>query len=171
MYLLVMQDVIRREVTRCLRQAGPRKHILNIGHGVIQKTPEEGVKFFCELARQSASIHQVASHPGNCAGHFNLIALNCMQFSTCNVSYAFRSLARSRSMPAHIQPGFHGLVMTMKRVMRRITQRAAMVQCWTAATLRSSRRWAEQRWGWWDADRGQTRIVISVAGPSRSSSA
>ena len=69
MYLLVMQDVIRREVTRCLHQAGPRKHILNLGHGVIQKTPEEAVKFFCELARQSASIHRVASHPENCTGY------------------------------------------------------------------------------------------------------
>ena len=93
MYLLVMQDVIRREVTRCLRQAGPRKHILNIGHGVIQKTPEEGVKFFCELARQSASIHQVAAHPRNCMGH----AFLYMQCELC-----FPKFSDSRSMPAHI---------------------------------------------------------------------
>lgn len=52
-----MQDILRREVTKILRQAGPRKHILNVGHGVAQGTPEENVGLFCELARQSASIH------------------------------------------------------------------------------------------------------------------
>ncbi|CAL5228987.1 g12224 [Coccomyxa viridis] len=56
--LFASEDVIRREVTRCLQQAGPHKHILNVGHGVIQKTPEDAVALFCELARQSASIHQ-----------------------------------------------------------------------------------------------------------------
>lgn len=84
MYLLVMQDVIQREVTRCLHQAGPRKHILNIGHGVIQKTPEEAVKLFCELARQSASIHQVASHPENCMGY----AFLYMQCELCFTGFS-----------------------------------------------------------------------------------
>lgn len=55
-----MQDVLQREVTKILRQAGPRKHILNVGHGVAQGTPEENVGLFCELARQSASIHAQA---------------------------------------------------------------------------------------------------------------
>lgn len=57
------QDVIRREVTRCLQQAGPRRHILNVGHGVVQGTPEDSVGLFCELARESASIHRVRSWP------------------------------------------------------------------------------------------------------------
>lgn len=45
-------------VTRCLCAAGPQHHILNVGHGVVQGTPEESVKLFCDLARRSAAIHQ-----------------------------------------------------------------------------------------------------------------
>ena len=33
------EDVIRAEVERCLRAAGPRGHILNVGHGVVQVLP------------------------------------------------------------------------------------------------------------------------------------
>jgi hypothetical protein len=54
------QDVLRREVTRVLHEAGPRRHILNVGHGVAQGTPEQNVALFCELARQSADIHAQA---------------------------------------------------------------------------------------------------------------
>ena len=57
--MALVQEVIRREVERCLQQAGPRKHILNVGHGVLQKTPEQAVALFCQLARESASTHQV----------------------------------------------------------------------------------------------------------------
>ena len=44
--MVLVQEVIRREVERCLQQAGPRKHILNVGHGVLQKTPEQAVALF-----------------------------------------------------------------------------------------------------------------------------
>lgn len=44
-------------MTKVLHQAGPKEHILNVGHGVAQGTPEENVALFCELARQSADIH------------------------------------------------------------------------------------------------------------------
>ena len=57
--VVLVQEVIRRNVERCLQQAGPRKHILNVGHGVLQKTPEQAVALFCRLARESASTHQV----------------------------------------------------------------------------------------------------------------
>ncbi|KAK9916635.1 hypothetical protein WJX75_005175 [Coccomyxa subellipsoidea] len=60
MLLFAPEDVLRREVTKVLHAAGPRKHILNVGHGVAQGTPEENVGLFCELARQSASIHAQA---------------------------------------------------------------------------------------------------------------
>lgn len=43
-----------------LHQAGPKKHILNVGHGVLQGTPEESVALFCDLARESASLHAQA---------------------------------------------------------------------------------------------------------------
>lgn len=44
-------------VTECLQAAGCGRHILNVGHGVVQGTPEESVKLFCDLARESAAIH------------------------------------------------------------------------------------------------------------------
>jgi hypothetical protein len=54
----VLQEVIEAEVKRVLREAGPQGHILNVGHGVVQGTPEENVGYFCELARQSGKFHQ-----------------------------------------------------------------------------------------------------------------
>lgn len=36
MSLFGPEEVIRAEVERCLRAAGPRGHILNVGHGVVQ---------------------------------------------------------------------------------------------------------------------------------------
>lgn len=50
------EAVITAEVERCLRAAGPQGHILNVGHGVVQGTPEENVGLFCDLARSSASV-------------------------------------------------------------------------------------------------------------------
>lgn len=60
MVLFGTEDEIRKAVTRCLVEAGPRHHILNVGHGVIEGTPEESVGLFCDLARQSADI--LAAH-------------------------------------------------------------------------------------------------------------
>ena len=61
MVLFGGEKEIRAAVTDCLKAAGPRRHILNVGHGVIEGTPEESVGLFCELARQSADIHAVAA--------------------------------------------------------------------------------------------------------------
>lgn len=44
------EDVIRDAVKSCVA-AGGRHHILNVGHGVAQGTPEASVALFCELAR------------------------------------------------------------------------------------------------------------------------
>jgi hypothetical protein len=52
----VVVQAIEAEVRRVLLEAGPQGHILNVGHGVVQGTPEENVGYFCELARQSGSI-------------------------------------------------------------------------------------------------------------------
>lgn len=57
MVLFGSEETIRENVHRCLRQGGPQHHILNVGHGVVQGTPEENVGLFCQLARESASIH------------------------------------------------------------------------------------------------------------------
>ncbi|KAK9839685.1 hypothetical protein WJX81_006323 [Elliptochloris bilobata] len=56
MLLFAPPDVLREAVVRCCRRAGPRGHILNVGHGVVQGTPEEAVGHFCDLARESATF-------------------------------------------------------------------------------------------------------------------
>eukprot|EP00879_Flechtneria_rotunda_P006574 GHRR01006907.1.p1 GENE.GHRR01006907.1~~GHRR01006907.1.p1 ORF type:complete len:401 (+),score=137.30 GHRR01006907.1:984-2186(+) len=56
MVLFGTQEVIEREVQRVLSEAGSQGHILNVGHGVVQGTPEENVRYFCELARQSGKF-------------------------------------------------------------------------------------------------------------------
>eukprot|EP00959_Pyramimonas_sp_CCMP1952_P404990 8487915-Pyramimonas_sp.AAC.1 len=43
---------IQAAVRDCVAQAG-RRHILGVGHGVPQGTPEESVGIFCEAARNS----------------------------------------------------------------------------------------------------------------------
>ena len=52
---------IAAAVERCLLDADASgaargRHILNVGHGVAQGTPEEAVALFCELARGSAAV-------------------------------------------------------------------------------------------------------------------
>jgi hypothetical protein len=56
MVLFGPHSKIEAEVHRVLAEAGPKGHILNVGHGVVQGTPEEAVGYFCELARQSGSF-------------------------------------------------------------------------------------------------------------------
>ena len=60
MVLFGTEAAIRSAVTECLVKAGPQRHILNVGHGVIEGTPEENVGLFCQLARESAEIHAAA---------------------------------------------------------------------------------------------------------------
>jgi uroporphyrinogen decarboxylase len=53
MYLFASEERIREEVRNCVRDAGDGKHILNVGHGVVQGTPEGNVGVFCDEARAS----------------------------------------------------------------------------------------------------------------------
>ena len=53
MYLFASPDCIREEVAKNVKDAGNGKHILNVGHGVAQGTPEENVGHFCDAARAS----------------------------------------------------------------------------------------------------------------------
>ncbi|KAJ8902853.1 hypothetical protein NDN08_006173 [Rhodosorus marinus] len=48
--LLGAETVIKDTVTKCCEDAG-RRHILNLGHGVVQGTPESAVDLFCQTAR------------------------------------------------------------------------------------------------------------------------
>lgn len=64
MILFAPPEVIEAETNKVLLQAGPRGHILNVGHGVVQGTPEENVALFCDLARRSGALfaaHKQAS--------------------------------------------------------------------------------------------------------------
>jgi uroporphyrinogen-III decarboxylase len=58
MILFGTEDVIHEAVEECLRDAGGRHHILNVRAGIIQGTPEEAMKFLCQLARESSSQQQ-----------------------------------------------------------------------------------------------------------------
>jgi uroporphyrinogen decarboxylase len=53
MVLFGTEQAIRDAVQQCCAAAGSR-HILNVGHGVVQQTPEENVKLFVELATKRA---------------------------------------------------------------------------------------------------------------------
>ncbi len=48
------QALIRDRIHNTIRKAGNKGHILNLGHGVLQNTPEENVAFFFETVKQSA---------------------------------------------------------------------------------------------------------------------
>lgn len=63
MVLFAPKERITEAVNRCLLAAGPRGHILNVGHGVPQGTPEENVAHFCELARQSGELFKARDGP------------------------------------------------------------------------------------------------------------
>ena len=45
-------DVLREEVRRIIRAAGPTGHVFNLGHGVIPTTPIEGVQTMVEAVRE-----------------------------------------------------------------------------------------------------------------------
>jgi uroporphyrinogen decarboxylase len=46
------QDFIRDRILDTVQKAGTQKHIMNLGHGVLQNTPEENVAFFFETVKQ-----------------------------------------------------------------------------------------------------------------------
>ncbi|MBW4628876.1 MAG: uroporphyrinogen decarboxylase [Brasilonema octagenarum HA4186-MV1] len=47
------QEFIRSRILDTVRKAGNQGHIFNLGHGVLQNTPEENVAFFFETVKQS----------------------------------------------------------------------------------------------------------------------
>lgn len=46
------KEFIRERILDTVRKAGNRKHILNLGHGILPGTPEENAAFFFETAKQ-----------------------------------------------------------------------------------------------------------------------
>lgn len=61
MYLFAGEERIRQEVANNVAAAGDGKHILNVGHGVVQGTPEENVGIFCDAARASVYAKNVVN--------------------------------------------------------------------------------------------------------------
>ncbi len=47
------KELIRDRIFDTMHKAGNQGHILNLGHGVLQNTPEENVAFFFETVKQS----------------------------------------------------------------------------------------------------------------------
>lgn len=55
------QDFIRDRILDTVRKAGRQGHILNLGHGILPKTPEENAAFFFETAKHVHELLAVAS--------------------------------------------------------------------------------------------------------------
>ena len=55
MVLFGSPEKIQEETMRCLAQAG-ENHILNVGHGVVQGTPEEHVGVFIDCAKKTSHV-------------------------------------------------------------------------------------------------------------------
>lgn len=45
------QELIRDQILETITKAGNRRHILNLGHGILKNTPEENVAFFFETVK------------------------------------------------------------------------------------------------------------------------
>jgi uroporphyrinogen decarboxylase len=50
------KSMIRDRILDTIRKAGNQGHILNLGHGILQKTPEENAAFFFETAKQADQL-------------------------------------------------------------------------------------------------------------------
>lgn len=51
-YLFGSESFVREQTRHVVEQAGPRGHVLNLGHGVHRDTPVEGVRAFVETAKE-----------------------------------------------------------------------------------------------------------------------
>jgi uroporphyrinogen decarboxylase len=54
------KQLIRDRILDTVRKAGSRGHILNLGHGILPKTPEENAAYFFETAKQ---VNQLLAVP------------------------------------------------------------------------------------------------------------
>lgn len=50
------KEFIRERIIDTIQKAGDRRHILNLGHGLLPATPEENVAYFFEVAKQADQI-------------------------------------------------------------------------------------------------------------------
>ena len=54
------KTLIRDRIIDTIRKAGNQGHILNLGHGILPKTPEDNAAFFFETAKQADQLLAVA---------------------------------------------------------------------------------------------------------------
>ena len=47
-----VQDAIEAAIRDVVKKAGNKRHVLNLGHGVLVGTPEENVKFMFDLSKE-----------------------------------------------------------------------------------------------------------------------
>jgi uroporphyrinogen decarboxylase len=52
--------MIRDRILDTVRKAGSKGHILNLGHGILPKTPEDNAAYFFETAKQ---VNQLLAVP------------------------------------------------------------------------------------------------------------
>jgi uroporphyrinogen decarboxylase len=50
------KEIIRDRILDTIRKAGRKGHILNLGHGVLQRTPEDNVAYFFETAKHAHEL-------------------------------------------------------------------------------------------------------------------
>lgn len=55
------QEFIRDRTLEIIRKAGNQGHIMNLGHGVLQKTPEENVAYFFETVKQADQLLSISA--------------------------------------------------------------------------------------------------------------
>ncbi|MGD1701243.1 uroporphyrinogen decarboxylase [Dapis sp. BLCC M229] len=55
------KEFIKSRILETIRKAGNRGHILNLGHGVLQKTPEENVEYFFKTAKEVSNLLAVTA--------------------------------------------------------------------------------------------------------------
>ncbi|RLM92113.1 uroporphyrinogen decarboxylase 1, chloroplastic [Panicum miliaceum] len=70
-FLFSPLPVLTDEIHRVVKSAGPKSHILNLGHGVLQKTPEEAVAHFFDVTR---SLRYDTLFQGSVAGELQAVA-------------------------------------------------------------------------------------------------
>lgn len=57
--LMTDRPIIQREVTRVVQEGGGRGHIFNLGHGIMQHTPVDHVKYLVDVVRQASDACRV----------------------------------------------------------------------------------------------------------------
>jgi uroporphyrinogen decarboxylase len=53
------KEEITQEVRKCFEQSGRKNHILNLNHGLLERTPFENVQHFVDVAKELGRVEWV----------------------------------------------------------------------------------------------------------------